>query len=478
MILLFRRLLTLLVAIQIFAFGSLQVMAEESTNPPITQTQESETESIQKDTEQTQSTDATVNQNQTIKTDAHNSVEQGQVVVEVISQEQTPNTDDSIEQTQTSTVKANQSQDITNADELNAAQDQKAAMKSSQSQQVSTSEENPETQEQQTTVATDQKQDLSIEGNTSIARQAQSTNIETTQQSETNNEDNGDDLGQKTKVELQQETALTTSGTGTINQTQSAEASGEIKPNGDKPAFSLKVFVENGLEIIKDGAGTVIKVLQRIKINEDTFETFENEYLLDNSKNGNVQEYTKTYDWGTLNVLNKAMASILGDGDVEAFMESIISFDYVLGKPIIEDIVEEETGNDNGNNNEEENATNNEDYYYNNNEEEDNATNNEENRPYSYVKTNSYNNKINFINYIKSENDSSIVWKLDSDNDGISDYLEIFKFKTDPFTPDTNGNGLSDLYEVAYHDANQEQNFQIINLTKQERFNYLLQMNW
>ncbi|WP_438315255.1 hypothetical protein [Sporosarcina sp. FA9] len=327
-----------------------------------------------------------------------------------------------------------------------------------------------------------------------------------------NEEDNGDDLGLETKVDLIQETALITSGTGTINQTQSAEASGEINSNGKQPAFSLKVLVKNGLEIIKRGADTFIKVIQRIDINEDTIEIVENEFLLEHNLTGQVQEYSNIYDWGTLYIINKAIASIMND-DITAFMESIISFDFVLGKPKNEDNDKEEVdeedddngnnngednGEDNGNGNEEGNGNNNgenngngneegngnnngenngnEDANANNNE-EDNANNNVDKNEYSYEKNNAYNNKTNYINYIKNKKDS-IVWELDSDNDGIADFLEIFKFNTNPFNPDTDGDGLTDLYEVTYLDANKKHSLQVTRLTKQERFKYLFQMDY
>ncbi len=41
-----------------------------------------------------------------------------------------------------------------------------------------------------------------------------------------------------------------------------------------------------------------------------------------------------------------------------------------------------------------------------------------------------------------------ILKTIDSDGDGISDYDEIYVIGTDPFNPDTSGNGFNDLTEI------------------------------
>jgi hypothetical protein len=40
------------------------------------------------------------------------------------------------------------------------------------------------------------------------------------------------------------------------------------------------------------------------------------------------------------------------------------------------------------------------------------------------------------------------VTSSDTDEDGLTDWQEIFNFKTDPLKADTDGDGLTDGYEV------------------------------
>lgn len=46
------------------------------------------------------------------------------------------------------------------------------------------------------------------------------------------------------------------------------------------------------------------------------------------------------------------------------------------------------------------------------------------------------------------ETEEERLMNLDSDNDGLTDYEEIYMYNTDPFNPDTDGDGLTDYEEV------------------------------
>jgi hypothetical protein len=402
---LLKRFIAAIVAIQLFAFGGTAVFAEEP--PASSQNQEWDSGAEQKSSEQNQQTNSEVSQNQSADTNNSGEVLQGQDVQGNTSQEQA---NGSNKQTQTDEVTASQGQLIKDVDSVDAEQDQDASLNSNQSQQVTTPD-GSKNHDQETKVTSDQNQEISLDGKTDAAAQVQTTHIETTQQGELG--EDSEQLGQKTSLEAKQGQGAITSGEGKMEQIQTVEASGNVNPqNGKEKSGTLKAVAENVIEIIKEEIGTIIKIFQRITVNGNET-VIDEEYVLNTDGVEQVQKYSQRFDWGTLNITNKALVEQLTVEDIKALMSSEISFDFAL------------RGQD------------------------------------------------------RNDSDSAEdLLAIDSDGDGITDFLERVKFKTDPFNPDTDGDGLTDLFEVVYHDAAKTEYFPIIDLDFQQKTDALTAMDY
>lgn len=53
-----------------------------------------------------------------------------------------------------------------------------------------------------------------------------------------------------------------------------------------------------------------------------------------------------------------------------------------------------------------------------------------------------------FVEFVDDEDQFEVLKNLDSDNDGISDYDELYVYKTNPYNIDTDGDDLSDYEEI------------------------------
>ena len=379
-----RRLITSIVAIQLFIFGGASVFAEEiSANP------------------QNQQSDLTVGQEQ--NADTNESVQ--------ADEEQD---EEGAKQTQTDEVKAHQEKDIPVTDSVNSDQNQDINLESNQSQQVATPD-SLKNQNQQTEIKTDQDQTMSLnEGQTSEATQSQTADIKTTQEGQI--KPDSEQLKQEADVKVQQDQNASTAGTGTMEQTQSVEAKGNIQlADKSGKSFSIKAAALNFIEITKGDIGKIIKVIQKIFINDKEVDKIEKDYVLTQDGINQVQGISKSYQWGTLDISNEAILSQLENGNVGAQMLSKIELKFIL------EAVRKNRSND---------------------EEEE------------------------------------IDVSRDMDDDGISDFLEVTKFKTDPSSSDTDGDGLTDLYEIVYHDLSKTQYFHYIHLSGQQLTDALTDMEY
>jgi hypothetical protein len=168
-----------------------------------------------------------------------------------------------------------------------------------------------------------------------------------------------------------------------------------------------------GVEIIKDAAGAVVKVVQRIFVNDSEVVTaFKEEFNLDEGAGGNSQKYSQAFEWGTLFVLNKVFVNITDDGDVYSKLKSIIRLDFLLPK-------EKKVA-----------AASNADDSCFNDSDCDGLTDDEERK----LGTDPYN--------------------PDTDGDGLNDYQEVRIYFTNPLNPDTDGDGRTDYQEIYVYFSN------------------------
>jgi hypothetical protein len=362
-------------ALQLILVGGTSVWAEESS----VRVQE-------------QTAEGAIDQNQSVSTDGTaEDIEQNGDPSSDITQEQSSN-DNSAHSKQTNEIHASQEQTVTNADHLDANQQIDGSMESNQSQKVNGKDQNLETN-----VTTDQKQSIHTEDGVEHSKQEQSTDISTTQESKS-----GNSFSQKqdTSVTLKETQEANTSGNANMEQNQGVKADG----THNEETGEIQAGASNKLEIIKEAAKTIVKVLQTISINEQMKEEFEHEYVLEEGDVSNTQEYSHTFNWGTVYILNKVLANLEEDDSVFSWMESLIKLEFSSATPTF--VEQEDSDSD------------------------DDGLSDDEER---ILGTDPHNQ--------------------DTDGDGVSDYFEVKFYLTNPLNKDTDGDRLTDGFEIIYHSS-------------------------
>ena len=158
------------------------------------------------------------------------------------------------------------------------------------------------------------------------------------------------------------------------------------------------------MEIVKEAAKTVVRVAQSIFINDQKVEEIDESFVLEDGAINQSQEFSKTYSWGTLYVLNSVNVSQSEDQDVNSILNSIIRLEFFLQNlPKIQVDDDDDCFNDS---------------------DCDGLTDDEE----RILGTNPYN--------------------PDTDGDGLTDYQEVRIYFTNPLNPDTDGDGINDFEEI------------------------------
>ncbi|MFZ0446613.1 MAG: hypothetical protein WAM95_18680 [Bacillus sp. (in: firmicutes)] len=392
---------------------------------------------------------------------------------------------DSINQEQSVEVTAEQSQSVENVETVEAVQDQDLSIEYNQSLNLA----QEELQSQETIIVTDQNQSFKTENKTDYVDQTLKTEIETNQKGEINLEKNINENSQKTTVLTEQTHESETSGHATVQQQQSVEAIGnnEETEEEEEEEVNIKAAVSNGLEIIKEVSHYVVKIVQSIIVNDEKVDSLEGEYIVKNNSSILKElKYEQKYEWGILSIFNSIGLNTTEDNDLQSVLSSIIKLDFFIqndknqdqetpgeeepenpgeetpreeepekpgeetpgeeepekpgeetpGEEEPEKPGEETPGEEEPKNPSEENP------------DEEEPVNPEDDRPGKQ-------SPEPFPNEGKQEDfrKNPIPIFLDSDRDGVPNYLEIFKFKTDPFKNDTDDDGLSDEFEIMYHSA-------------------------
>ncbi|QOR66298.1 hypothetical protein IM538_21450 [Cytobacillus suaedae] len=290
-----KRLVTLLLAVQLVVFGGTAAFAETSTS-----------------SNQNQDSSVNVDQNQSVNSGGTaDEITQNQEKESDYSQNQNGN-----EQEQTTNVSANQNQTVTGAEKVDADQEQDVTLDSSQSQQV-----NDKNNNQNTEITTEQDQSVTAESDTDYVEQNQSTEIKTEQ-------DSSNYPNQKTEVTTKEDQTVQTEGSATLEQSQKVKAEG----TDNNKSGGIEAGTQNKVEIIKEAAQTIIKICQAILVNGQLVKDFQGEFVLGNDGIEKSQESYHSFSWGTLYILNKALISKIGEDGTEAFMESLIKLNFVSPK--------------------------------------------------------------------------------------------------------------------------------------------------
>ncbi len=320
---------------------------------------------------------------------------------ELIS-EPAPQLNESYKHEQSVEVTAEQKQKVIEAEKVEADQEQDVTLEYGQSLKVT----QKESQSQNTKIITEQDQSITTAHDTDYAEQTTETAIHTKQEGEINPEENRNTAKQQTEVTTTQKHEAETSGDAKIQQEQSVEAIAADKDTNSEK-LSIKAKAENGLEIIKNAANTVVKIVQSIFINDKEIKDFEKEYVIKDDAINHSQEYSQTFTWGTLYVLNSVFVNTTADKDTYSLLDSVIRLEFFLpkNKPVYNDSSDDSSYDSDG----------------------DGLTNGEERR----LGTDPYNR--------------------DTDGDRLSDYFEVRISKTNPLNRDTDGDGLSDYLEVKVH---------------------------
>ena len=157
-------------------------------------------------------------------------------------------------------------------------------------------------QSQESTIVTEQDQSIITPDATDSVLQTMETMIEAKQEGEINPKDRSNTTKEETAVETIIHHESETSGNASIRQSQSVEADAS-KKDTSKGSLNIKAAVENGVEIVKEAAQTVVRVAQSIFINDHKVEEISEIFVLEDGAIDQSQEFSKTYSWGTLYVL-------------------------------------------------------------------------------------------------------------------------------------------------------------------------------
>ena len=258
----------------------------------------------------------------------------------------------SYNQEQSVEIVAEQTQKIIEADKVDANQEQDIFIDYSQSLKLTQTED----KRQQSKIVTAQDQSMSTSNLTDYVEQLIGTRINTKQKNETNLAVNDNNATQETSVMTIQQHKAETSGSATIQQEQSVEAIA-TNENTSSENLSIKAKASNGVEIIKETVQTIVRVVQSIFIDDQKVGDFNKEFIIGEDPIQETQEYSQTFAWGTLYVLNHALINKTEDNDIASLLDSIIRLEYFLhiNKPIDGD--NSQGSNDNEESNEGENST-------------------------------------------------------------------------------------------------------------------------
>ena len=367
-----------LLTIQLFIFGGSTTLAQ---SPIVLEEDLISSESA----DETQDIDHSVKQDQHVDTGGTaDDIQQEQDVQVYRSQEQsTPydeitggdseeNADESINKTgdskieteatlepknsfnQEQTVKniAEQAQKVINSDKVDAEQEQDVFLEYSQSLKLKQIEE----KRQHSKIITEQDQFMSTSDLTDYVEQIVGTMINIKQERDINLALNYDHARQEIDVMTIQQHKAETSGDATIQQEQSVEAIATNEKTSSEN-LSIKAKASNGVEIIKEAMQTIVKVVQSIFIDDQKVGDFNKEFIIGEEPIQQTQEYSQTFAWGTLYVLNHALINKTEDHDITSLLDSLIRLEYFLQVNKSLDGDNNQGSNDNGKSNDEEEPT-------------------------------------------------------------------------------------------------------------------------
>ena len=321
----FKRIFIILVTALFFTFSSSSAWAQslplvdenvsgdQNIVIELTQDQQVDTDDTAEDIEQDQDIIANQSQNQSITNEEEIPEDPG------LAEENTnPNT---YNQEQTIEIIAEQKVKVTDAEEVDSVQDQDITVEYNQSLTVTQEDQ----QSQETIIKTNQDQTFETKTQTDYVKQEQKTVIDTKQVGEIKPAEEINTTNQETDVEVKQKHKSETSGDAKVQQDQSIEAVANSNQSED---VTIKAEAKNGIEVVKDAAQTVVRVVQSIFVNDQEEEVFDQEFIIDQKGVNQSQNYTQDYHWGTLTVINNVLLKLTKDNDLESFLESIIHLNF------------------------------------------------------------------------------------------------------------------------------------------------------
>lgn len=307
---------------------------------------------------------------------------------------------DSHKQDQTIEIIAEQKQEVKDAEKTEAHQEQDVTVEYSQSLKVNQKEK----QSQDSTIATEQDQSIITPDVTNSVVQKVEAKIEAKQEGEIKPKNETNTAKEETAVQMTVYHDSETFGNAKIQQSQSVEADASIKDSSEG-SLSIKAAVTNGVEIVKKATQTFVRVAQSIFINDHKVEDFDERFVLEDGAIHQSQEFSKTYSWGTLYVLNSVDVSQSEGQNVSSILNSIIRLEFIL-----QSLPKVQVDDD------DDNCLNDSDC--------DGLTDDEE----RMLGTNPYN--------------------PDTDGDGLTDYQEVRIYFTNPLNLDTDEDGINDFDEI------------------------------
>lgn len=364
-----------------------------------------------------------------------------------------------IKQEQSIELAVEQGQTVSDVDQVEAEQEQNVTVESNQLLKV----EQKKAQSQHTKIVTDQNQSFSTEHKTDYLEQTVEAEIHTEQENRTDKIGDSNDSSQDSTIHVRQSHQSETSGQATVQQNQSVEVQADYDQTEEEEG-RVTAATSNGLKVIKEVTHFVVRIFQSIMVNDEEVDSFEEELVVDHNEVEKEQKYSRTFDWGSLSILNKVRVNQNNDSDLQSSLESIIDLNFFAHynkNDDDEDIPGKESPErpeDEGPKEEVPAAPGKEGL----NEEAPGTSGEEgpnEEVPTTGEGSSSENNPQSSEKYSKSINlskgDTPIVRNKsinhDWDNDGVPNQLEIHKFKTNPYKADTDGDGLSDHFEIVFH---------------------------
>ncbi|WP_071392994.1 hypothetical protein [Bacillus tuaregi] len=231
----------------------------------------------------------------------------------------------SYEQEQIIEIIAEQKQKVLEANHVKAEQEQDLTVNYNQSVKVTKRDK----QSQETSLNTNQEQFFITESQTDYMEQITETVMDTKQSGIINQDKNLNKAVQNTVITTSQKHTSETTGNAVIKQEQMVEAAANTMDKSRESASILAKAV-NGVEMIKDAAGTAVKMVQSVIVNNQEIAVFEKEFTVGSEPVEHIQVFTQSFAWGTLSVLNKAIVTLTEDLDLNSVLESVIKLDFSL----------------------------------------------------------------------------------------------------------------------------------------------------